>query len=105
LEARLIFNQQGLQVSYDEVGFGDTVLFIHGHPFNRTMWRPQVQSLRWKYRAIAPDLRGYGETGVASERAIPLETPREQLCRKQASSISAFSGHQAPGTTVDPKSG
>jgi hypothetical protein len=58
LEARLIFNHHGLRVSYDDAGSGNAVLFIHGHPFNRTMWRPQVESLRWKFRTIAPDLRG-----------------------------------------------
>ncbi|HTB13955.1 MAG TPA: alpha/beta hydrolase [Bryobacteraceae bacterium] len=70
----MIFGHQGLRISYDDAGSGNAVLFIHGHPFNRTMWRPQIQSLRWKYRTIAPDLRGYGETSVPAEPAIPLET-------------------------------
>lgn len=35
------------------------VLFIHGFPFDRSMWRHQVAALsRW--RCIAPDLRGAG---------------------------------------------
>ena len=49
-------------MAYDDYGQGFPVLLIHGHPFNRTMWTPQVQSLRWKYRTIVPDLRGYGES-------------------------------------------
>ncbi|HWC73084.1 MAG TPA: alpha/beta fold hydrolase [Gemmatimonadales bacterium] len=37
-----------------------TILFIHGFPFDHTMWRHQVTALsRW--RCIAPDLRGVGE--------------------------------------------
>jgi 3-oxoadipate enol-lactonase len=79
LEAHLIFNHHGLRVSYDDAGSGNAVLFIHGHPFNRTMWRPQVESLRWKFRTIAPDLRGYGETSLPSERAVTLETMAADL--------------------------
>ncbi|MGW0390596.1 alpha/beta fold hydrolase [Streptomyces sp. NPDC003042] len=38
------------------------VLLVHGHPFNRTMWAPQVAALTAAgYRVITPDLRGYGQ--------------------------------------------
>jgi 3-oxoadipate enol-lactonase len=67
------FENAGVRIAYDDVGGGHAVLFIHGHPFNRSMWQPQVQALRWKYRTIAPDLRGYGESSVGSEAANTLE--------------------------------
>jgi pimeloyl-ACP methyl ester carboxylesterase len=54
-----------ITVGYDDVGQGDTLVLVHGHPFDRSMWRPQVEhasGLGW--RVIAPDLRGYGETSV-----------------------------------------
>lgn len=38
-----------------------TVLFIHGYPFDHTMWRHQVTALSG-WRCIAPDLRGFGES-------------------------------------------
>lgn len=42
---------------------GPPVLLVHGHPFNRTMWQPQFQWLTdLGHRAIAADLRGYGES-------------------------------------------
>ncbi|MHA6759625.1 alpha/beta fold hydrolase [Streptacidiphilus sp. PAMC 29251] len=42
-----------------------TVLLIHGHPFDRSMWSPQVTALvAAGYRVVAPDLRGYGESKV-----------------------------------------
>src|SRR5262249_5940117 len=50
-------------LSYDDSGSGDrAVLLIHGHPLNRTMWRPQTEYLRASYRVIVPDLRGYGRS-------------------------------------------
>lgn len=56
----------GITISYDDVGEGgDTLLLIHGHPFNRSMWRPQLDAVRDAgWRVIAPDLRGYGDTTV-----------------------------------------
>ena len=51
----------GITVAYEDVGDGDNVLvLVHGHPFNRTMWRPQME---WigdfnRPRARARDLEG-----------------------------------------------
>jgi hypothetical protein len=42
----------GITVAYDDVGEGDNVLvLVHGHPFNRTMWRPQMQWIEGFNRA------------------------------------------------------
>lgn len=60
----MIFESDGVSISYDDVGSGNAVLLIDGHPFNRTMWQPQAQSLRYRYRVILPDLRGYGQSSV-----------------------------------------
>jgi pimeloyl-ACP methyl ester carboxylesterase len=63
----LKFDCDGVQIAFSDVGNGRPVLFVHGHPFNRSMWDPQVPSLRWKYRVIAPDLRGYGESDAGED--------------------------------------
>jgi len=56
----------GITISYDDAGAGENVLvLVHGHPFDRSMWRPQVEEISNKCRrVIAPDLRGYGESSV-----------------------------------------
>ncbi|MFS8200306.1 alpha/beta fold hydrolase [Streptomyces sp. CWNU-52B] len=46
------------------------LVLIHGHPFDRTMWAPQVAAFSPGRRVIAPDLRGYGASPV-----VPGTTP------------------------------
>jgi 3-oxoadipate enol-lactonase len=53
-----------MTLAYDERGAGRAVVLIHGHPFDRTLWRPQLDSLSGSRRVVAPDLRGFGESPV-----------------------------------------
>jgi len=39
-----------------------TIVFIHGFPFNKNTWIPQLQDLPPSVRAIAVDVRGHGNT-------------------------------------------
>jgi pimeloyl-ACP methyl ester carboxylesterase len=55
---------QGNTTAYDDVGQGEVIVLVHGHPFNRSMWSPQVRLLETKYRVITYDLRGYGQSSV-----------------------------------------
>jgi pimeloyl-ACP methyl ester carboxylesterase len=68
----------GISIGYDDEGTGDPLVLVHGHPFNRSMWRPQAEWFRANHRVIAPDLRGYGETTVVPGK-IPLETYARDL--------------------------
>ncbi|KAL3364955.1 hypothetical protein AABB24_010221 [Solanum stoloniferum] len=54
----------GINMHVAEIGEGpSTILFLHGFPELWYTWRHQLISLSSKgYRAIAPDLRGYGDT-------------------------------------------
>jgi 3-oxoadipate enol-lactonase len=52
------------ELAYDDLGAGPAVVLVHGHPFNRSMWAPQLAALRGSYRVIAPDLRGFGDSPV-----------------------------------------
>ncbi|PXY27341.1 alpha/beta fold hydrolase [Prauserella muralis] len=67
----------GITIGYDDEGTGDAVVLVHGHPFDRSMWRPQTRSLAEAgWRAIAPDLRGYGQSSV-----VPGSTSLETFAR------------------------
>lgn len=38
------------------------IIFIHGFPYNSTMWSQQIKVLKKEYYCIAYDIRGLGET-------------------------------------------
>ncbi len=61
---------RGIHLAYDDLGQGHPLVFIHGHPFNRSMWKRQVDFFKANYRLILPDLRGYGESGVSFPRVM-----------------------------------
>ena len=63
-----------VSLSYRDRGSGAAVVFVHGHPFDQSMWDPQVEALSWKYRVITLDLRGYGGSEVPDVEATTLET-------------------------------
>ena len=49
-------------LSYDESGSGPIALLIHGSPGNANAWSRVAKLLVQRFRVIAPDLPGYGET-------------------------------------------
>lgn len=53
-----------MELTYDDVGRGPCVVLIHGHPFDRSLWKPQVPALRGDFRVVMPDLRGFGGSPV-----------------------------------------
>lgn len=63
----------GITVGYDDEGSGRPLVLVHGHPFDRSMWAPQVTEFSGAgWRVIAPDLRGYGQSSVVAGKT-PLE--------------------------------
>jgi len=73
------------RLNFDDAGSGPAIVLFHGYPFDRSMWREQIAFLSGHgYRAIAPDLRGFGEMSdkllfVADDRR---ETDRQaEACR------------------------
>jgi len=56
-------NTNGIRMHYVEQGEGFPVLLLHGFPELWYSWRYQIPELaNAGFHAIAPDLRGYGET-------------------------------------------
>lgn len=54
-------------LAHEERGVGEALVLVHGHPFNRSMWNPQIESLSRTFRVVAVDLPGFGESPPRSE--------------------------------------
>jgi len=58
----------GIRVHYVEQGTGPLVLLCHGFPEGWYSWRDQLNALaRAGFRAVAPDMRGYGRTEAPAD--------------------------------------
>ncbi|MHA7650364.1 alpha/beta fold hydrolase [Mycobacterium sp. ML4] len=52
----------GDRVAYRDEGAGEVLLLIHGMGGNSNNWQAMIPMLSQKYRVIAPDLLGHGQT-------------------------------------------
>ncbi|KDP23458.1 hypothetical protein JCGZ_23291 [Jatropha curcas] len=58
-----VVNVNGINMHIAEKGEGPMILFLHGFPELWYTWRHQILSLSsLGFHAVAPDLRGYGDT-------------------------------------------
>jgi pimeloyl-ACP methyl ester carboxylesterase len=67
----------GISLHVTELGDGPAVLFCHGFPDTSYTWRRQMQAIASAgYRAIAPDMRGYGRSSAPEDSTLytPLHT-------------------------------
>jgi pimeloyl-ACP methyl ester carboxylesterase len=59
----LKINVNNFNLSYDDIGNGSIpIIFLHGYPFDKTMWKGQLDFLKSSYRIIALDIRGFGKS-------------------------------------------
>lgn len=64
----------GQHLAYDDTGGdGPVVVFSHGLLFSRSQFAPQIAALRGRYRCIAYDHRGQGESEVPDAPVITIE--------------------------------
>jgi pimeloyl-ACP methyl ester carboxylesterase len=79
-------NINGVSINFVERGAGLPLLFVHGFPLDHSMWAGQIDGLASAYRVIAPDLRGFGASGVT-----PGTVTMEQLADDLAALLDALS--------------
>jgi pimeloyl-ACP methyl ester carboxylesterase len=67
----------GISLHVTELGEGPAILFCHGFPDTAYTWRRQIKAIASAgYRAIAPDMRGYGRSSAPADAGLytPLHT-------------------------------
>lgn len=59
----LIEEVNSMSLSYNYAGEGEVpILFLHGFPFDKSMWKEQIDSLKESFCTIAVDIRGFGKS-------------------------------------------
>jgi 3-oxoadipate enol-lactonase len=69
----------GARLNYHETGDGPVALFIHGFPFDSTMWKELTEDLAGLRRCIAVDLRGFGDSDRSTRQALTMEDHADDL--------------------------
>src|SRR5712672_3242999 len=54
----------GVRVHYLTAGQGPTVILLHGYAETSRMWRPIIPQLAERFKVIAPDLPGIGDSAI-----------------------------------------
>src|SRR6202453_5742 len=81
----------GISLLVTEQGEGPAVLFCHGFPDTSYTWRRQMKAVASAgYRAIAPDMRGYGRSSAPADANLytPLQTAGDLVGLLDALKIS-----------------
>ncbi len=75
----LLTEIKNVTISYNDVGEGNIpIIFLHGFPFDKSMWKGQLDSLKSSYRVIAFDIRGFGKSTEANT-ALSIDLFSEDL--------------------------
>lgn len=78
-----LLTQGPLNIDYTEEGCGETVILVHSSVSGNRQWRSLTEALKDRYRVLAPNLYGYGNT-------TPWPGAEPQTLAKQAELIMAL---------------
>jgi haloacetate dehalogenase len=65
----LTLQANGVAIHLVRGGSGPPLLLLHGHPQTHAIWHKVAPALAERYAVVAPDLRGYGDSG--KPRGLP----------------------------------
>jgi pimeloyl-ACP methyl ester carboxylesterase len=85
-------NINGIKMHYVTIGEGPLIVFLHGFPEFWKSWKHQISFFSKKFKVVALDMRGYGET----ERPIQVGEYRiEKLARDVTELIDSLGQKKA----------
>jgi pimeloyl-ACP methyl ester carboxylesterase len=58
---------EGIALHYLTAGHGPAVILLHGYTQTSRMWRPIIPQLAEKFKVIAPDLPGIGDSSIPKD--------------------------------------
>jgi 2-hydroxymuconate-semialdehyde hydrolase len=87
-------------MAYVDIGDGPPVVLLHGFPTSAHLWRREAWLLAQRFRVIAPDLIGYGESDepVGADLSEPAQARYvNELLRALGIDSIAVVGHDTGG--------
>lgn len=63
------YESQGARLSYEEIGSGVPIIFLHPTPLDHTYWLPSLKSIG-EFHAILPDFRAHGESELGDDLPV-----------------------------------
>jgi len=87
-----------------EVGHGAPLLLLHGWPEFWLTWEPVMLQLAERYRLVAPDLRGFGDSSKPDGVFGPADHAADMLALLRALGIerAGIVGHDVGGAVMQP---
>ena len=86
----------GLAIHYLAAGQGpDALILLHGYAETSRMWRPVIPRFAKRFRVVAPDLPGIGDSGIPAD-GLDMKTAAERihaLVRQLGISKACVVGH------------
>lgn len=74
-------NLNGVTIGYDDLGTESTpIIFVHGFPFDKSSWEPQMEYFKHTHRVIAYNIRGFG-TSTIGEEALSIRLFADDLVK------------------------
>lgn len=80
----------GLLQHYVSAGEGPVVLCMHGWPQNHREFLPVIDGLSDRYRFIAPDLRGFADSGKPVDGYDPKTIANDMLALLELENVERF---------------
>lgn len=86
-----------ISLAYTDRGIGLPVIFLHAFPLNRHMWAGEIEALLadQRYRLVALDWRGFGESEISSSPIKPVISTMVMLADDIAGLMDALGIRQA----------
>jgi pimeloyl-ACP methyl ester carboxylesterase len=84
------FSHQGINLHFHEQGQGPALLLLHAFPLHGGSFRPQLEALSTHFRVLAPDHRGFGQSGIG-----PGPTEMSTLARDAFALLDSLSIREA----------
>lgn len=98
---RAAIGDRGFELTYQDVGTGPPVVFVHGFSDTHLSWWQQIPTFREDYRCLALDQRGFGCSPDPTDRGVSaFPEDLAALLDRLGVDRAALLGHSMGGWTV-----